>query len=544
MSSVNPAAGVYTKETNLSQRVGNVATAICVLIGGAQKGPVNQRTLVLDNADYDARFGNKDSRYGHMPMCADAVTKEANRTYITRLVNNALTAGAYLTRDDPTAVRPRLALTNFDDGTNNPQGVVDPINNLGFLATDPDANNNLLYVCAENPGRWNHEITVRIRPSNPAGRPVGIDHDLRHFYIEVFLNYTGTRNSPVEKYLVSRRRDEVDEEGRALFVEDVINRYSQNIRVKNNPFCDESTPIWETVTRTFAGATDGDAVTHDQVAAAWAMYDDAENIDVNLLVNCGYASPNVQRSMNAVAVSRQDALAILDIPENSTEVAHAIQYRRNDLNLASSYSAIYTPWLQVRNTTTKKNTFIPPSGAVAAAMCRTIATRALWFATAGIRRGNLNVKEVSTRYKKGGHDALDKAQINCIRKMPNRGYVILGAETLDPIPSSLQWVPVRLLFNFLKKSVATAAAFAPFEPNDTFLRGQLRGIATTFLAPIKQGRGLRAYDVVCDERNNTPADEANGDVHLDIWADPVIVAKRIHLTAHLQRSGSVDFGEF
>lgn len=50
--------------------------------------------------------------------------------------------------------------------------------------------------------------------------------------------------------------------------------------------------------------------------------------------------------------------------------------------------------------------------------------------------------------------------------------------------------------------------------------------------------GLYWFDVICDETNNPPAVTANGDLVLTAYFDPVMVAKRIKLTANITKTGA------
>lgn len=536
-TSVFPSAGVYTNEIDLSQRVRAVSTSIGAIIGAAPKGPVGQRVLITDEEELRATFGRGNAKkYGYMLFCAEPFLNQSSQLYVTRLVNGALTAGAYLTVDNPSAPQPTLSLTNFDDGSNNPLGVEDPINNLGFDPADPAVANTMMYIVAANPGQWNNLISVRVRPSNPKGLPVGQGHDVNHFYIDVYYDYSGPNDNPVESFFVSRSH-ELDGTGRQMFVEDAINNFSAYIRVKNNSLC-PIIGVYEEIFEFLDGGTDGDAITADMVAEAWDLYDDPETLDVNILISSGYDNPVVHRKMDQVARLRADAIAILNVPDSEYEVSRAVNYKRNTLNLNSSYSAMYAPYIQIRDTSNNRKIFIPPSGHVAAAYAFTDSNRAVWFAPAGLSRGQVRVLGIRKKYNQGMRDALDAAQINAIRFFPGRGYVIWGQETCQSHASAFSNVNVRRLINFIKKAIATAAVVGVFDPNDAFLRLQLQRLAEDFLKPIKNGRGLYDFDVVCDERNNKSDTIANGDVILDVYADPVIPAKRIHLTAFVNPTGS------
>ncbi len=127
--------------------------------------------------------------------------------------------------------------------------------------------------------------------------------------------------------------------------------------------------------------------------------------------------------------------------------------------------------------------------------------------------------------------------------MSGNGIVIWGQDTMQAHASALSNVNVRRLLMLLKHSIANAALTAVYEPNDDFLRLSLTRIATDFLNPIKRGRGLYWFEVICDERNNTNETIASGDVLLDIYIDPVLPAKRIHLNAIVPKTGGIKFAQ-
>lgn len=539
-SRVHPSAGTYTSETDLSQRATAAGTSIGVIVGEASRGRVGIPVMTTDQESLRSEFGIPNAqKYGFGLYCASAFLGQSKQLWYYRVVSpDALTAGAYLTIDDLTAAAPIVKLTNFDDGANVPLGVHDPLNNLGFVNGTPGLENTPLYFCAVDPGEWNNTIAIRVRPCNPSGIDV---EDERHynpyqFYVDVFVNYVNANSQPVESFLVSRKY-ELNGDGQQMYVEDVINNFSNYIRVKNNIFC-APVKIKRTAFEFLDGGADGSRPTDAMIRAAWDAFADPEIIDVNLLINSGYTEPTIQRRMLEIAERRGDATAILDVPDSQYEAARAVNYRRNTLNVNTSYGALYTPFVQIRDTYNSKTLFIPPSGHVAAAYAFTDTNRAVWFAPAGLTRGALKVLGLRTKYNQGARDALDKANINPIRNIPGRGYTIMGQETLQAFASAFSNVNVRRLINYVKKSIANATLTGVYDPNDDFLRLSMIQICDDFMGPIRSGRGLYDYEAVCDERNNKPATIAAGDLYLDLFADPVIPAKRIHLTAHVQPTGT------
>lgn len=529
-------AGVYVKELDLSQRVAAASTSIGSIVGASNKGPVMERTLVTSVRQFIETFGKPDPRTSYMHYCALAFLEQSSRLYVTRVIkNDTLTAGAYWTVDDLEAKTPLTALTNFDDGTNTPLGRYDPMNTVGFDPEQAGIENILAFFCASNPGEWNNEIYIRIRPSNKRG--VEEPDDPYVFYVEVFMNYLSSRQLPDESFLVSRDY-RVDGFGNQMNMTEVINNKSRIIRVMENPFAAPKVKILKQAAEFLDGATNGGRVSSSAINLGWELYRDPEQLDINILINGGYTDPAVQLKMDDICQDRMDCIAVLDMPSGEQDVSRAIAYRRNTLNLDSSRSAIYSPDVKILDSFNDRELFVPPSGHAAAAYARTDNEAETWFAPAGMNRGDLKILAVNRIYNQGDRDALTDAQINTIRVIPGLGYKIWGADTLQSMASALSNVNVRRLLNFIEKSVQIAGLYSVFNPNDAVLQAQLVEMTERFLKPIKSGRGLYDFTVICDESNNPVELIGSGDTILDVYLDPVIPAKRIHLNAIVTKTGA------
>lgn len=541
-------AGVYTSELDLSQRIANASTSIGVCVGASNMGPVMERTLITSTSQFLSVFGKPDPRYSYMHYSALAFLAESKKLYVTRVKQpDALTAGAYLTVDDLAADIPRLQLTNFDTpGSNVPVGKFDPFTTLGFDPLQPGTENILCFVCAANPGIWNNSIFVRFRPSTARG--LSTPDDPFTFYIDVFMNYKSPRQMPNESFLVSRDY-RLDGFGTQMYYEEVINKKSKIIRLRDNPYSKREVKFLGMATEFLDGATNGEPLangtpkTESLVITGWDLYRDPEQLDVNILINCGYSSQGVQQAMTNLAESRMDCIAVLDMPSDKQEVASAIDYRRNELNLDSSYAAMYSPDVKILDVHNDRILFVPPSGYAAACMAYTDEHAETWFAPAGMERGDLDILGVREIYNLDSRDMLTDAQINSIRVIPKSGYKIWGADTMQTMASALSNVNVRRLLNFVEKSISIAALYQVFNPNTETLRNKLTEMCDRFLRPIKGERGLYAFYTQCDDRNNPPEVIATGDVILDVYLDPVIPAKRIHLNATVAKTGQAHFSE-
>jgi len=514
-------AGVYVGERDNSIRATAISTSVGAIVGPSHRGPVGVPTLVVDEDEFISMFGDSDEALTYMHYCARAFLQESSRLYVLRTAENAKFGGIKVSTVDSFSQVQNLA-AGFDD----PQDVI-------FGLQD------ILYVLASNPGNWNNDLRVLLYPDTD-------DVSEEGFVLNVF---EGVSQIPVEVYR-GTLHEKVDGYGRQLAIETQVSENTRSrIQVMVNHdhplrMVKDSTALINSVTvGEVTMGSSGDAVNQSHIINGWNEFEDKEQVAINILINGGYTDPSVQLRMIEIAEDRDDCFAILDLPSDKQLTQDAVNYRRNVLNANSSYAAIYGPDLLVRDTREARNLFVPPSGHIAGVFARTDRVSATWFAPAGVNRGQLNVNGVRHVYKQGHRDVFAENQINPIRFMSGQGIVVWGADTLQSIASALSNVNVRRLLILLKNSIADVALSGVYEPNDSFLRISLRAIAEDLLSPIMRGRGLYGFKVICDERNNTPETMANGDVILDVYVDPVIPAKRIHLNAIIPKTGQIKFAQ-
>lgn len=513
--STNPSAGVYVREIDKSQVVAQASTSVGAIVGESNRGPVNKRVLVTSVQSLIQQFGKPDPSIGFMHQTALAFLAEADRLYVTRVAPGALTGGLTVSLGDTSLneIEPWLA------GEENPE----------YRAFRP---RDLFHVYAIDPGEWNQTLTVQVFPNTKTTDG--------SFYLQVF---EGTSAVPVESYLVHLDYV-IDGFGVQLNVMEHINRRSALIRIQQNfdqaDYAGNPSRRWiSAIARgSMFGGTNGTRATTGNFMSAWDLYSNPEEVAVNLLINAGITHTPVQLKMAQISESRMDCMAILDVPAMEQGVQQAIDYRRQTLNLNSSYAALYGPDVRVLDTYNNRQLFVPPSGYVAAAYARTDREYETWFAPAGLMRGTLKVLGLRHVYNQGDRDALVESQINPIRMIEGIGISIWGADTMQTMKSALSNVNVRRLMLFLETSLAAAALYSVFDPHDEILRSKLTEMCERFLTPVKNGRGLHAFGVVCDETNNPPEVVANGDLVLDVWVDPVLPAKRILLQAVINKTGA------
>jgi len=515
MGSPYPSAGVYVNEIDLSQGVAGASSSIGAIVGESNRGPVGVTQLVTSPKQFLELFGKPDATMGYLHYCALAFLEHGSRLYVTRVAPQAKYGGCTIYLNN-----------NLNVAEPWVSGVEDPTVDPAFQASD------LFHIYGVDPGAWNNDIQVRIYPNT--------NQDDGTFYVEV---YQVGHGQPLERFLVSLNY-RIDGYGVQLNIQEHINKRSAYIRVAQNydqaDFVANPTRqfINTLVSQSLVGGVNPRRATSSELMEAWDLYADPEVIDVNILINGGYAQPEIQIKMAELCESRMDCVAILDTPPMEQSTQDAINYRRNTLMVDSSYAALYTPDYLILDQYNDIKLYVPPSGHVAGAYARTDSEFELWFAPAGMNRGRLNVLGVRKVYNQGDRDALYENQINATRVIIGSGIKIWGADTLQTKTSALSNVSVRRLMIFLEKSLSEAALYSVFDPNDYILRAQLVELCERFLRPIQNARGLYTFGVVCDETNNTPATIAAGDLILDVYLDPVLPAKRIHLTAIVNRTGA------
>ncbi|MEU6328584.1 phage tail sheath subtilisin-like domain-containing protein [Streptomyces sp. NPDC047049] len=197
-----------------------------------------------------------------------------------------------------------------------------------------------------------------------------------------------------------------------------------------------------------------------------------------------------------------------------------------------AFTAAYYPWVRVPGVNGYKRT-VPPCGHMAGIWARTDAERGVFKAPANQNvRGVLDIPVLLTDAQQG---ELNAAGINCLRVFPDRGLLVWGARTRS---SSRDWkyLNVRRLVCFFRDSIERSASWAVFEPNDERLWAALRHSVSTFLMDQwRQGALVgrtpeEAFYVICDETNNPPSKQDDGEVHCDIGVAPVRPAEFVHFS--------------
>lgn len=352
---------------------------------------------------------------------------------------------------------------------------------------------------------------------------------------------------PRESFNVSYYEN-TDSTGMETELEQRINPFSSYIQVTSNvPFetalSGNILPPMNSVKPTaMAGGNSGDVPTSFQIANAWNTFADKQLYAINILLNSGHADPTVQLAMDTLAQQRGDCVALLDVPSAQQKFQQAINYRRLQLNLNSTYSALFNPDVLEADTINGKQQYVPFSGWAAALCARTDRVANTSFSIAGLNRGLVNVLKTRYTYDQGEMDSMFQAQVNYTQTFIGQGIALWEQQTLAGQMSALSWLSVRRIVNVIKTALYQFLLYSLQEPNDDFTGRQIVASCSDYLQSIQNARGISSFTVISDASNNTAQDFNSGIRNVTVIIVPVIPIHIINLQVVVSKQG-VSFQE-
>ena len=296
------------------------------------------------------------------------------------------------------------------------------------------------------------------------------------------------------------------------------------------------------------GGADGSAATVGQMKTAYEKFEDAETVDINLII-AGTCSATHIDNLITIAENRKDAVVFAS-PERS-DVVNVSSGVTQTTNVTGFFNSIRSSSFVVfdsgyKYTYDKYNDvfrFVPLNGDIAGLCARTDLVADSHFSPAGFNRGVVRgAVKLAYNPNKTQRDDLYRARINPVVTFPGQGTILFGDKTGLSAPSAFDRINVRRLFITLEKAISTASKFQLFEFNDEFTRAQFRNIVEPFLRDVQGRRGITDFLVVCDETNNTGDVIDRNEFRADIFVKPARSINFITLTFVATRTG-VSFEE-
>ena len=305
------------------------------------------------------------------------------------------------------------------------------------------------------------------------------------------------------------------------------------------------TPTLESLSGGAAGST----VTDGQLLTAYEKFQDAETVDVGLIMAGPSGSTTHVDNLITIAENRKDAVVfaspqrsdVVNITNSNTQMTNVIGFF-NAIR-SSSYVVFDSGYKYAYDRYNDVYRFVPLNGDMAGLSARTDTVADSWFSPAGFNRGIVRgAVKLAFNPTKAQRDQLYPARINPVATFPGQGTVLFGDKTGLTTPSAFDRINVRRLFIVLEKAISTASKFQLFEFNDEFTRANFRNIVEPFLREVQGRRGITDFLVVCDETNNTGEVIDRNEFIAEIFIKPARSINFITLSFVATRTG-VSFDE-
>jgi hypothetical protein len=485
--------GVYIEEVPSGVHpITGVATSITAFVGFAQRGPVNEPTMVQSFPEFIRVFGG---------LVEDSTMSYAVQQFFLNGGRDALIVRTARLAGGGTLAT-RGTVTVGGGGTKN------------------------LTLRAANEGAWSGDLRVRIdhdTADKDATTPVLYNVSIKDVgtgFVEVIRNLP---LDPAAAAIIEQQSVQV----RATTTPTARPDAHTNVPPGQDPFDPAVTTRYSSMS-TGVDGTHGEADLVPATPNGLGMYS-LERADLfNLLCIPPVLHARDEQRAFFIVDPHPDWIGPAQITGGGTALTTYIASIGSD---DRRNAAIYFPYLRAPDPL--QNDAIadfPPCGAIAGVMARIDGSRGVWKAPAGLEAGISGVQELKAKLTDGENGILNPRGVNCLRTFPASGHVVWGARTLqgdNALASEWKYVPVRRLALFLEESLYRGTQWVVFEPNDEPLWAQIRLNVGAFMHNLfRQGafQGTtpkEAYLVKCDKETTTQTDINNGVVNILVGFAPL-----------------------
>lgn len=355
---------------------------------------------------------------------------------------------------------------------------------------------NGITVTASNEGVWGNDISVAIKKS---------------------ADFVESTNEVFDVTISVGSNDSVTISDVTL--KDISATVMTNTKVKQwiSVFTVSTTLAEETFT--LAGGTDGDDLKDSDYTDALSMIDVLD--DVTMVAIVGQTSKVVNDAVLSYC-DNNGLFPIIDMPMGST-TEETKKYRKS---ISAFTGALCHPWGKMNDPLTDTLKTVPTSGHVMGVYARTIESRGIHKAPAGVDAVVRGFVEMEYQLSPTQISTLNPIGVICITSRPNAGIVLWGARSLNSSDTTMRYVTDGLLNLNIKKSLYDGTQFAVFEPNDESLWSRVQATCKAFLETLRTSGALKgtadeAYYVTVDDTNNTDDTIAQGELNIEVGYAPV-----------------------
>jgi hypothetical protein len=579
---------ITVREIDLTGVAPNVETSLAGFVGDFQWGPVNEVVRVPNEAVLIEKYGQPKATNATDFLTASQFLRYSQNLLLCRVINSGgvdvgdsafnassgITSAQVLNADNFEAQKATLSSGSAGTWIAKYPGEVG--NSLAVSILPAMSTLDSSTTIFES---WLYASEFSGAPSTSTwadGRSGTITNDEVHVaVIDEDGRFSGTKGTVLETFqFLSVAKGAKTSEGSTNYIGDVINRASEYIWFggfdsANTVFGDnwgstiadsanEVVNFGEGVeynvslgTNSLSGGTDTLTLDAGDISVGFDQFEDADQVDVQILIAPGMASAPSQiavvNDMVGIAKdTRKDCIVVTspnrDAVVNSTSpVADTIAMV--DQFTSSNYLVVDNNYFYVYDKFNDQYVYIPAASSTAGLMAATDANFGPWYSPAGLKRGQYSgVAGLAYSANKSERDELYKRGVNPIVQLPGQGTLLFGDKTKESRPSAFDRINVRRLFLAIEKSIANAARNVMFEFNDEFTRAEFVGVIEPVLREIQARRGIQDFLVQCDERNNTAAVIDRNELIATIFIKPARSINYVTLNFVAVRTG-VSFEE-
>ena len=298
-----------------------------------------------------------------------------------------------------------------------------------------------------------------------------------------------------------------------------------------------------------SGGLDGTDSTDGELKAGYELFNDADTVDVGLIIAGPSGSASHVDNLITIAENRKDCVVfaspqrsdVVNVSNSNTQTSNVTGFF--DGIRSSSYVVFDSGYKYCYDRYNDVYRYVPLNGDIAGLAARTDILADSWFSPAGLNRGVIRgAAKLAYNPTKTQRDDLYTSRVNPVATFSGQGTILFGDKTGLSSPSAFDRINVRRLFITLEKAVATASKFQLFEFNDEFTRANFRNIVEPFLREVQGRRGITDFLVVCDETNNTGEVIDRNEFVAEIFIKPARSINFITLSFVATRTG-VSFDE-
>lgn len=534
MAYITGSPSVSIKEEDLATFVNPSSTTIGAAVGNFVWGPCDDPIILTNENDLLSTFGKPTNTNYKDWYTVRNFLCYSNDLRLVRIVSkNAKNAAQVAT--DATQIK-----SLYDFTSKFSTLLTDETQSAIYARYPGDYGNKIRVMIADKEALENEESSLyayvnQLLDENSVACGVFYENSLVEFGVYSFdktaKNYNGESN-----YIISAINDKSNYifavESKLIKYEPDTEDSSKSVRSKVNIDVTLSGGVLET-------PEDGDYI------SGWNIFRDADQYDVNILMQGGASATVGKHILEVVAGNRKDSIACLS-PQESEVVNVADSGTIKAITTASdnmgysSYRFMDGNYKYQYDSYNNIYRWVPLNGDIAGIFAEVDSESAPWYSP-----GNHTIKDcikLAFNPSKADRDELYKYRVNPVTSFTNTGFVLYGDWTGADANTSFNFVNVRRMFLYIEKSITEYARQVMWKQNDEITQTQFFQAVDPFLRNIKGGRGIQDYKIICDSSVNTDVVVNAGKFTAKVYIKPIYSIRWVEITFVSTRS-DVDFEE-